>query len=398
MTEERAIRVLVVDDSAFMRKMISAILCHNGMEVVGAARDGQEGLEKAQALRPDVITLDVEMPRMDGVEFLTRLMRENPIPVLMLSSLTAAGTEITLRCLELGAVDCLQKPSGAISLDIEKIGHEIVAKVQAAAKVDGRRLRWLARTSAPATPPNPQPARSVAPVASAARTGIAARAAETVPAAKPELGFPGGKPAPKPARPLLGSAEPVVVIASSTGGPAALSQVIPKLGGDLPAAVVVVQHLPVGFSRPMAMRFDLSSALTVREAEEGDYLKRGEVLIAPAGKHLVFNGAGRVVLNEDPPLWGVRPAADVTLNSAAERFGKRVIAAVLTGMGRDGALGVKAVRQHGGVCYAQDEATCVVFGMPRMAHETGAVERLVPLGEIASVIEAAVADRLQRSA
>jgi two-component system chemotaxis response regulator CheB len=386
-TEERAIRVLVVDDSAFMRKMVSAILCHHGMEVVAAARDGQEGLEKAQALRPDVITLDVEMPRMDGVEFLTRLMRENPLPVVMLSSLTEAGAEITLRCLELGAVDCLHKPSGAISLDIEKIGHEIVAKVQAAAKVDGRRLRWLARTSVPASAPPPEPMRPAATVGTApVRVGAA-------PTATPELGFP-GKPAPKPARPLLGSAEPVVVIASSTGGPAALSQVLPKLRGDLPASVVVVQHLPVGFSRPMAMRFDLSCALTVREAQEGDSLRRGEVLIAPAGKHLAFSSAGRVVLNEDPPLWGVRPAADVTLNSAAERFGKRVIAAVLTGMGRDGALGVKAVRHHGGVCYAQDEATCVVFGMPRMANETGAVERLVPLGEIASVIEAAVADRL----
>jgi two-component system chemotaxis response regulator CheB len=387
--------VLVVDDSAFMRKMISAILCHNGMEVVAVARDGQEGLEKAQALRPDVITLDVEMPRMDGVEFLTRLMRENPTPVLMLSSLTEAGAEITLRCLELGAVDCLQKPSGAISLDIEKIGHEIVAKVQAAAKVDGRRLRSLARTAAPATLPKPTETRAAMTVGSgAARTVAAPRpATEAAPAAKPELGFP-GKPAVKPARPLLGSAEPVVVIASSTGGPAALSQVLPKLRGDLSAAVVVVQHLPVGFSRPMAMRFDLSSALTVREAEEGDVMKRGEVLIAPAGKHLAFNNGGRIVLNEDPPLWGVRPAADVTLNSAAERFGKRVVAVVLTGMGRDGALGVKAVRQNGGICYAQNEETCVVFGMPRMANETGAVERLVPLGEIASVIEAAVADRL----
>jgi len=349
MNETAPLRVLVVDDSALMRKLVSDILRRNDIEVVGTARDGCDALDKAQNLQPDVITLDVEMPRMDGAAFLGTLMRERPTPVVMVSSLTQAGAEITLRCLELGAFDCVCKPSGSISLDIERSADELVAKVRAAATAGVRRAALGVRR-----PSSPQAAEQAG--------------------------------APKAAARPLSTQDAVVVIASSTGGPAALTRVVPSLPGDLAAAILVVQHLPIGFTRSLANRLDTLSALTVREASEGDQLQRGVALIAPAGKHLALDAQGRVTLNEEPPLWGVRPAADVTLRSAAARFGARVVAVVMTGMGRDGALGAKAVRQAGGVCFAQDEATCVVFGMPRAAQEAGAVNRLLPLDSIATAI------------
>jgi two-component system chemotaxis response regulator CheB len=185
----------------------------------------------------------------------------------------------------------------------------------------------------------------------------------------------------------------VLIITSSTGGPAALQQIVPRLPGDLAASVVIVQHLPVGFTRSLAARLDSVSALMVREAASGDMLRRGVALVAPGGFHLAFDAQGRVELNQDPPVWGVRPAADVTLKTAAERFGPRVVAVVLTGMGRDGALGAKAVRQNGGCCLGQNEETCVVYGMPRAAYEAGAIHRQVPLAEMAEVVESVVAER-----
>ncbi|HXG25138.1 MAG TPA: chemotaxis response regulator protein-glutamate methylesterase [Chthonomonadales bacterium] len=357
-TESAApVRVLVVDDSAFMRKMVGEILNRAGMEVVAVARDGMDALEKARRLRPDVITLDVEMPRMDGLTFLSELMPTLPTPVVVLSSLASHGAETTIRCLERGAFDCLHKPSGAISLDIDTIGAEIVAKVQAAARA--RRCgAWVARPL--------DTGRQI--------TGRQAKATIH-----------------QSSGPVRHTA--VVIIASSTGGPGALQQVLPLLPADLQAAVVVVQHLPVGFTAALSKRLDASSALSVREAYAGDTLERGKVLVAPGGVHLAFDAERRVTLDHEPPIWGVRPAADVAMRSAAERFGPLAIAVVLTGMGRDGALGAKAIQQHGGVCIAQDEATSVIFGMPRAALEAGAVDRLLPLDEIAGAIVEAVEER-----
>jgi two-component system chemotaxis response regulator CheB len=357
MPETTPVRVLVVDDSAFMRKMISEILTRAGMQVVANARDGIDALEKAHRLRPDVITLDVEMPRMDGVAFLGELMPALPTPVLVLSSLTSENAETTIQCLEQGAFDCLLKPSGAISLDIETIGAEIVERVQAAVQ--------------------------------ARRNGL------------------WGHRVPKESRPLLrsrwvvsgkpcgrhGSKTAVVVIAASTGGPGALQQVVPHLPSDLAAAVIIVQHLPVGFTAALAKRLDASSQLCVREAQAGHILEPGTALVAPAGWHLALDATGCIQLDKEPPIWGVRPAADVTLRSAAEHFGPQTMAVILTGMGRDGAMGAKAVRQRGGRCIAQNEATSVVFGMPRAALEAEAVDRLLPLGEIAGAIVEFVAQR-----
>ncbi|MCC6728696.1 MAG: chemotaxis response regulator protein-glutamate methylesterase [Chthonomonadales bacterium] len=348
--EPRSVRALVVDDSAFMRHMVADILRGGGVEVVGAAAGGVEGLGLVARLKPDVITLDIEMPEMDGITFLSGLASVRPTPVVVLSSLAEAGAVATVRCLELGAVDCLHKPSGAISLGIDRIGGELVASVMAAAQ------------ARPTFPARSSPVALRSPAASGH----------------------GAQPAP------LRPDDAVVVLASSTGGPAALTAVVPRLPADLPAALVIVQHLPVGFTRALARRLDSCSALAVREAETGMALQRGLALVAPAGSHLEMGRSGRVVLSADPPIWGVRPAADVTLRSAAQRFGARVVAVVMTGMGRDGALGARAVRQRGGLCVAQSEETCAIYGMPRAAWEAGAVERLIPLDAIAEQVAAAV--------
>jgi two-component system chemotaxis response regulator CheB len=363
------IKALVVDDSAFMRKMVGDILRKNGIDVIGTAFDGLDGLEKARVLRPDVITLDVEMPRLDGVGFLRALMEEIPTPVVVLSSHTESGSDITIRCLELGAFEALRKPSGAISLDIERIAADIVEKVRAAAMA-GRRAP-LAGISAPHLHEDFRPARNTQRMPSATSSRTRRNTCRSEEGA-------------------------VVVIASSTGGPAALQNIVPYLPGDLAASLVIVQHMPVGFTKALANSLNCVSALHVREAEPGDALCCGAGLVAPGGTHLSFNERGRVMLTSEPPLWGVRPAADVTLRSAAERFGARVISVILTGMGRDGALGAKAVRLRGGVCLAQNEETCVVYGMPCAAYEAGAVNRLLPLNKIASAIEGQVAGKGSR--
>ena len=363
MTDDKTIRVLVADDSAFMRKMIGEILRNAGMDVVATAFDGFDALQKTRQFKPDVITLDVEMPRMNGVEFLDALMKEQPTPVLVLSSLTDSGADATMQCLERGAYDCLHKPSGSISLNIAKMGDEIVKKVIEA--VSNNRDKQNSRQSGGAVS-SPPPAPLPRPLNNNVRSFV--------------------------------QGHPVVLIASSTGGPAALQRVVPKLSADLGAAVIIVQHLPVGFTGPLANRLNNISHINVREACEGERLEVGTALVAPAGKHLSFNTRGEIVLTMEPPLWGVRPAADMAFQSAAQIFRNRVVGAVLTGMGRDGALGARAIQNNGGICYAQDEASCVIFGMPRAAWEAGGVHELLNIDLIAPAIEEAVRLKLRKIA
>ncbi|HSV74877.1 MAG TPA: chemotaxis-specific protein-glutamate methyltransferase CheB [Chthonomonadales bacterium] len=356
MEPTRRARVLVVDDSALMRKLVSEILSGAGLEVVATARDGFDGLEKLLALEPDAVTLDLEMPRMGGIEFLREAMRRRPTPVVVLSSLTDASAAATIECLELGAFECLHKPSGAISVDLCRIGDAIARTVLAAARADRARLRAgraMARRSPDATP------------------------AQTTPR-------------------QFGGRDAILAIASSTGGPAALQQVVPSLLADLPAAVVVVQHLPAGFTKSLAASLARNSALAVSEGQPGQALRVGAVMVAPAGWHTVFDARGCARMTQDPPIHGVRPAADVTLLSLAERFGSRVVAVVLTGMGRDGAVGARAVRTAGGRCLAQDEATSVVYGMPKAAADNGAADSVLPLGAIAAAADRAVRDMVAR--
>ncbi|MCS7208591.1 MAG: chemotaxis response regulator protein-glutamate methylesterase [Fimbriimonadales bacterium] len=338
------IRVLVVDDSMFMRRMISDLLSQDTeLEVVGAARNGQEGLELARRLQPDVITLDVEMPVMDGVTMLQKLMQEQPTPVLMLSSLTTEGAEVTLRCLELGAVDFVAKPSGSISLDIYKISSQIIEKVKAVAR---------------------------------ARLAVAPPTARPVPVS-PLPSVPAGRPTHE---------APLVVIGSSTGGPRALHTVMSSLPANLHAKILLIQHMPEGFTRSLAERLDRSSAFTVREAQGGETLEAGVAYLAQGGKHLIVERGGKIRLTQDPPVHGVRPAVDVALLSVAQHYQGAVIVAILTGMGSDGAAGLRALHAKGAYTIAEDESTSVVFGMPRAAIQTGCVKRIAPLHQIAEAI------------
>ena len=336
----------MVDDSAFMRKMVAEILARDaGLCVVGQARDGADALAKLDSLQPDVITLDVEMPVLDGFGALAEIMRRRPTPVLMLSSLTQAGADATLRCLELGAVDFIGKPSGAISLDIEKVAAELTAKVKAAA---GARLD---------------------------QRPVSAPAARPVPVARPA-----------PPRPAHSDRPAVLVIGASTGGPRALQTLVPALPADLGLPIVIVQHMPAGFTASLARRLEQTSPFEAREAAEGDRLRPGLILVAPGGRHLQFTSGGVVHLTDDPAVHGVRPAVDVTLASLAPLYGARLLAVLLTGMGRDGARGLKLTQDRGGQTLAEDETTCVVYGMPKAAFDLGAVGSLLPLPALAPAI------------
>ena len=345
------IRVLVVDDSTFVRQALIRMLASDpGIEVVGQAADGQDAFDKTCALKPDVVTLDVRMPRMDGLEALRRIMAECPTPVLLLSSHTSEGADVTLRGLDLGAVDFVDKTSVQGTMNLLGLAEELRAKVRALAGVPRERVA--------AFQPRPWPA-------------------------KPPL-----RPSARPAR----GAE-VVVIGTSTGGPAALQAIVPRLPEDIAAAVLVVQHMPVGFTRSLAERLDARSVVKVREAEDGERVGPGTVLVAPAGRHMKVRRRGRethVFLDDEPRAALHRPSIDVLMTSVARVFGARTLGVLLTGMGSDGVLGLRAIREAGGRTMAESEETCVIYGMPKAAVEAGVVDESVPLGRVADEILAAV--------
>lgn len=340
------IRVLVVDDSAFVRMAVTRMLrSEPDLEVVGTAVDGQDAVAKVAELRPDVVTLDVQMPRLGGLEALARIMEREPVPVLLLSSLTQEGADVTLRGLELGAMDFVDKSSVQGPMNLLGLGEELRSKVRALARV---------------------------PHSALARGSAGARL--------------------EAAAPQAANAD-AVVLAASTGGPAALQAVIPRLPAALPAAVLVVQHIPPGFTRSLAERLASRSALPVREAGDGEEVLPGHVLIAPAGWHLTVRKVGRGVrtrLSLEPADSLHRPSADVTMASAARVWGARLLGVVMTGMGNDGAAGLKAIRQHKGRTLAESEETAVIYGMPKAAVEAGVVDREAPLHAIADEIVAAV--------
>jgi two-component system chemotaxis response regulator CheB len=340
------IRVLVVDDSAFVRQALSRMIgSAPDMEVVGTAGDGAEGLQKARDLRPDVVTLDIKMPRVDGLVALQRIMAECPVPVLLLSSLTSEGADVTLRGLELGAVDFVDKSRVEGPMNLLALADELQAKV--------RVLAWSReRRDAPA----PAPAVGEAAAAAPGRTEV-------------------------------------VVIGASTGGPPALQQIIPQLPASLDLAVLVVQHMPVGFTRSLAERLAARSRLPVQEAVAGEAVRPGRVLIAPAGQHMKVRRRGntvRVVLDDEPREALHRPSVDVLMASTAKAYGARAMGLLLTGMGADGVEGLRAIRQAGGVTLAESEETCIIFGMPKAALEAGVVDRAVPLHRLAEEIRGAV--------
>lgn len=343
----KPIRVLVVDDSAYVRHTIGRLLnADPDIRVVGSARDGIEALEKASRTEIDVITLDVEMPRMDGLTTLRRLMREHRVPVIMVSGWTRWGAEATVRALALGAIDFVCKPSVPGSQRLESMAEELRSKVRwaAAAAAGGRGSEVGARE---------------------------VRARGRGPAAEPRT--------PAPVR--------IVAIGSSTGGPRALHHLLPRFSRDFPVPIVVVQHMPAGFTRSLAEHLNGACALDVREAEAGDVVSAGQVLIAPGDHHLVVRLGGVVELNRGPAIHGVRPAVDVTLASLADTYGPSCLAVILTGMGSDGAEGALKVRKGGGYVIVEHESTCVVYGMPRSAVENGAADVAIPLPQIPMAIE-----------
>ncbi len=341
----RKIRVLIVDDSALMRQVLTQLLSSDPeIEVVGNAADPVAARAKIQTLSPDVLTLDVEMPKEDGVTFLRSLMQTHPMPVLMVSSLTEHGGETTLKALELGAFDFVTKPKLDLQRGTVELGSEIITKVKAAARAGvRRRTRPL---GANALPP-PSPAMS------------------------------------------LRTTQKVIVIGSSTGGTEALREVLTALPANCPP-IVIVQHMPPVFTRQFADRLNGLCKVHVKEACDGDPLKTGSVLIAPGGEahlEIVRSGANYSVrLVKGPPVGHHRPSVDVMMNSCARAVGPNAVGAILTGMGADGAKGLLAMRRAGAKTLAEDESTCVVFGMPKEAIANGGAEYVVPLDRMANAL------------
>ena len=339
------VRVLVVDDSALMRKLIPQALERDGsIRVVGTAMNGAFGMKKVEELDPQVVTLDLEMPRMDGLEMLRQIMRTRRRPVIVVSAHTTEGAAATFRALSLGALDFVTKPQDPAA--IEEMADELIRKIRAVAQA---RLQH--------TPPLEEPV------------------------ARPR----------KPARDKQARPSKIIVMAASTGGPHALQYVLAQLPGDFSGSLLVVQHMPEGFTEMFARRLNDCCALEVKEAQSGDLLLPGRALIAPGNRHIRVRRmplGDVVVLSDEDKVNGHRPSADVLLHSVAELFGVNAIAVLLTGMGEDGAEGMAEVKAAGGYTLAQNEASCVVYGMPRAAIERGYAARIVTLENMARVLGA----------
>ena len=347
------IKVLVIDDSALIRSLMREIInSQPDMEVVGVAPDPIVARELIKQLNPDVLTLDVEMPRMDGLDFLEKLMRLRPTPVIMISSLTAKGSDITLRALELGAVDFIAKPKLDIANGMQTYGDEIADKIRAAAKAHIRKL---------------EPPKVTAPLSADA----------VLPAIKNRFV----------------TTEKLIIIGASTGGTEALKEVLTRMPADSPG-IMVTQHMPENFTKSFAERLNSLCKITVKEAEHGERVLPGYAYIAPGHSHLLLKRSGAnymTELSQAPPVNRHRPSVDVLFRSAANHAGPNAIGVILTGMGKDGALGMLEMKQAGAYNFAQDEETCVVFGMPKEAITVGGVDEIVPLPRMTEKILAHLA-------
>lgn len=371
--EGKRIRVLIVDDSAFMRKVLQSIISADpALEVCGEARDGKDAVEKVEHLMPDVVTMDINMPHVDGLQATEVIMSKNPKPIVIVSSESRDGADITLKALELGAIDFVAKPSSGIDLDMNSVREELVRKLKLASKV--RVVRTAVRsklqteiaTSAPRTEPAP------APVAAAA-AAAAAPAASRPPASAAALRANGKFP--------------VVVVAASTGGPQTLMNFIPRFPAGFAGAVILVQHMPGNFTSQFSQQLAEIAQIRVKEAEQGELLQPGVLYVCPGSHHLRVTQTGRITLDDGPRISGYRPCADVTLETVAQFAGPMSIGVVLTGMGNDAARGVSVVKDAGGHVIAQDEATSVIFGMPAEAIKTGAVDQILGIDQVFNAIE-----------
>jgi two-component system, chemotaxis family, protein-glutamate methylesterase/glutaminase len=369
---EKRIRVLIVDDSAFMRKVLQSILTADPqIEVAGEARDGRDAVAKAESLKPDVITMDINMPVMDGLQATENIMASNPRPILIVSSESRDGAETTLKALELGAIDFVAKPSSGVDLDMNTVRDELTRKLKIAAKV--RVVRTAARSKVQKEVANSAP--RVDPKKSNERTngGTGSSAgANYKPAATAQA---------------HNGRFPLVMIACSTGGPATLMKFVPLFGKNFPAAVVIVQHMPGTFTAQFSQQLSEIAAIGVKEAEHNETIQPGTVYVCPGSHHLRVSSSGRIALDDGPRISGYRPCADVAFETAAAFAGAMTIGVILTGMGNDGARGIQAVKSVGGFAVVQDEATSVIFGMPAEAIKTGAVDLVLPLEEIFPAVE-----------
>lgn len=366
-------KLLIVDDSAFMRKLIGDFFVDvPTIEVIGTARNGQDALEKIKVLKPDVVTLDVEMPKLNGLEALKLIMADCPTPVVMLSSTTKAGAEITVEAMANGAVDFIAKPSGTISLDLHKIKDELVHKVLQAASVSVAKLRKTTPAASFMLNSNNTSKKVISkPIVTPTRS------IRTVSASSNNWNSHANKK--------------LVLVGTSTGGPRALQEVITKIPKSITAPILIVQHMPAGFTKSLAARLDTLSEITVKEAENGDILQAGVAYIAPGGYHMKLQKIGMSVGvkldNIEAPRGGHRPAVDVLYESASELSDYDKLAVIMTGMGSDGTKGLEILKKTGNVKAISESAhTCVVYGMPKAAFETGLIDDVKDVDDIAHTI------------
>jgi two-component system chemotaxis response regulator CheB len=339
-----------------MRKIIPQLLEEDSeIKVIDTARDGMEALKKIQQLMPDVVTLDIEMPGMDGLETLCKIMKDYPTPVIMLSAYTPEGAETTLKALEYGAIDFIRKPSGEISLDIKKVQKELIEKIKIAKTIDLSKLKCITKKEI---------------------------MIDKLPGLNEE------------------TIKTLVIIAASTGGPRALYEILPKLEKkNFPVSFLVVQHMSSGFTSTLASRLNSISILNVKEAEDGEEILPETIYVAPGNFHMEIKNVNDriyVSLNQEPAMHGVRPAADMTMTSVAKKFNGKIISVILTGMGKDGASGAEKIKEKGGKIIAQDRETSVIFGMPRVAIERGVVDVIAPLQKIPEIINTEIENMLEK--
>jgi len=329
------IKLLIVDDSLFMQKiLVDLVQSDPQIKVVGTARNGEEALLKIENLHPDIITMDIEMPKMDGLVAVQQIMAANPVPIVMVSALTQRDAELTLKGLEYGAIDYVHKPSGSLSLDIDIVKDELISKIKIASFSNVNRVKSLVH------------------------------------------------------EPLMGNIKnhnKIISLTASTGGPPAITEILKGLPADVPP-MLIVQHMPKGITRFFARRLSEVCKFRVKEAEEGDKIQGGLALIAPGGFHMMVTKEKKIALTTEPPVNFVRPSGDVTMISSAEAYGSKNIGVILTGIGVDGAKGIKAIKEKGGFTIAQDEKTSVVYGMPKTAFETGCIDKVASLDSISKEI------------
>ncbi|MHC8367971.1 protein-glutamate methylesterase/protein-glutamine glutaminase [Pseudomonas sp. ZT5P21] len=372
------VKVLVVDDSGFFRRRVSEILsADSNIQVVGTATNGKEAIDQALALKPDVITMDYEMPMMDGITAVRHIMQRCPTPVLMFSSLTHEGARVTLDALDAGAVDFLPKNFEDISRNPEKVKQLLCEKILSIARSNRRVSTYSA----------PPPVATPAPIPAPSSVSSYGSTAPARPAPMPARTSAASPSSPAPKR----KAYKLVAIGTSTGGPVALQRVLTQLPANFPAPIVLIQHMPAAFTKAFAERLDKLCRISVKEAEDGDILRPGLALLAPGGKQMMIDGRGAVKILPGDERLNYKPCVDITFGSAAKSYGDKVLAVVLTGMGADGREGARLLKQGGSSIWAQDEASCVIYGMPMAIVKAELADAIYGLDDIGKhLVEACI--------